>query len=310
MSETYTHRPVLLDEVIKALKIQSSGIYVDGTFGRGGHANAILNRLGEQGRLFAMDKDPQAVAAAKEMFAQDARFSIEQGSFSQLKQHVDARQWMGKVSGILLDLGVSSPQLDDPQRGFSFRLEGALDMRMDTSGGLTAAQWVNEAKETALAQVFRDYGEERYAKRIARAIVTSRSEAPITSTTQLANIIAQANPAWEEGKHPATRCFQALRIFINRELEDIQQCLPQSLDILIKGGRLAVISFHSLEDRIVKRFIRDQARGDNFPPDLPILAAQIQPKLRAVGKAIYPTEEEINTNPRARSAVLRVAERT
>ena len=310
MSETYTHRPVLLDEVIKALKIQSSGIYVDGTFGRGGHANAILNRLGEQGRLFAMDKDPQAVAAAKEMFAQDARFSIEQGSFSQLKQHVDARQWMGKVSGILLDLGVSSPQLDDPQRGFSFRLEGALDMRMDTSGGLTAAQWVNEAKETALAQVFRDYGEERYAKRIARAIVTSRSEAPITTTTQLANIIAQANPAWEEGKHPATRCFQALRIFINRELEDIQQCLPQSLDILIKGGRLAVISFHSLEDRIVKRFIRDQARGDNFPPDLPILAAQIQPKLRAVGKAIYPTEEEINTNPRARSAVLRVAERT
>ena len=310
MSETYTHRPVLLDEVIKALKIQSSGIYVDGTFGRGGHANAILNRLGEQGRLFAMDKDPQAVAAAKEMFAQDARFSIEQGSFSQLKQHVDARQWMGKVSGILLDLGVSSPQLDDPQRGFSFRLEGALDMRMDTSGGLTAAQWVNEAKETALAQVFRDYGEERYAKRIARAIVTSRSEVPITTTTQLANIIAQANPAWEEGKHPATRCFQALRIFINRELEDIQQCLPQSLDILIKGGRLAVISFHSLEDRIVKRFIRDQARGDNFPPDLPILAAQIQPKLRAVGKAIYPTEEEINTNPRARSAVLRVAERT
>ena len=265
MSETYTHRPVLLDEVIKALKIQSSGIYVDGTFGRGGHANAILNRLGEQGRLFAMDKDPQAVAAAKEMFAQDARFSIEQGSFSQLKQHVDARQWMGKVSGILLDLGVSSPQLDDPQRGFSFRLEGALDMRMDTSGGLTAAQWVNEAKETALAQVFRDYGEERYAKRIARAIVTSRSEVPITTTTQLANIIAQANPAWEEGKHPATRCFQALRIFINRELEDIQQCLPQSLDILIKGGRLAVISFHSLEDRIVKRFIRDQARGDNFP---------------------------------------------
>ena len=310
MSETYTHRPVLLDEVIEALNIQSSGIYVDGTFGRGGHANAILNRLGEQGRLFAMDKDPQAVAAAKEMFAQDARFSIEQGSFSQLKQHVDARQWMGKVSGILLDLGVSSPQLDDPQRGFSFRLEGALDMRMDTSGGLTAAQWVNEAKETALAQVFRDYGEERYAKRIARAIVTSRSEAPITTTTQLANIIAQANPAWEEGKHPATRCFQALRIFINRELEDIQQCLPQSLDILIKGGRLAVISFHSLEDRIVKRFIRDQARGDNFPPDLPILAAQIQPKLRAVGKAIYPTEEEINTNPRARSAVLRVAERT
>ena len=310
MSETYTHRPVLLDEVIKALKIQSSGIYVDGTFGRGGHANAILNRLGEQGRLFAMDKDPQAVAAAKEMFAQDARFSIEQGSFSQLKQHVDARQWMGKVSGILLDLGVSSPQLDDPQRGFSFRLEGALDMRMDPSGGLTAAQWVNEAKETALAQVFRDYGEERYAKRIARAIVTSRSEVPITTTTQLANIIAQANPAWEEGKHPATRCFQALRIFINRELEDIQQCLPQSLDILIKGGRLAVISFHSLEDRIVKRFIRDQARGDNFPPDLPILAAQIQPKLRAVGKAIYPTEEEINTNPRARSAVLRVAERT
>jgi len=310
VSEKYTHRPVLLDEVIEALNIGSSGVYVDGTFGRGGHARAILNRLGEKGHLFAMDKDPQAVAAAKEMFADDARFSIEQGSFSQLKQHIAGRHWLGKVNGILLDLGVSSPQLDDAQRGFSFRLDGALDMRMDTSGGFTAAQWINEAKENALAQVFRDYGEERYAKRIARAIVKSRSEAPITTTTQLATIIAQANPAWEEGKHPATRCFQAIRIFINKELEEIQNCLPQSLDILTKGGRLAVISFHSLEDRIVKRFIRDQARGDHFPPDLPIPAAHIQPKMRAVGKAIYPSEEEINSNPRARSAVLRVAERT
>jgi 16S rRNA (cytosine1402-N4)-methyltransferase len=183
-------------------------------------------------------------------------------------------------------------------------------MRMDTTTGVTAGQWINEAKETALAQVFRDYGEERYAKRIARAIVKSRSETPITTTTQLANIIAQAHPAWEEGKHPATRCFQAIRIFVNQELEDLQHCLPQALDILTKGGRLAVISFHSLEDRIVKRFIRDQSRGDHYPPDLPIATAHMQPKMRAVGKAIYPGEQEIKTNPRARSAVLRVAERT
>ena len=310
MSEEYTHRPVLLDEVIEALDIQSSGIYVDGTFGRGGHANAILNRLGEKGHLFAMDKDPQAVAAAKEIFAHDARFSIEQGSFSQMRRYIANRQWLGKVNGILLDLGVSSPQLDDPQRGFSFRLEGVLDMRMDTTSGQTAAQWINQAKEAELAQVFRNYGEERYAKRIAGAIIKARSEAPITTTIQLANIIAQANPAWEEGKHPATRCFQAIRIFINKELEDLQQSLPQSLDILTKGGRLAVISFHSLEDRIVKRFIRDQSRGDNYPPDLPIMAVHIKPKLRAVGKAIYPNAQEIRSNPRARSAVLRVAERS
>jgi 16S rRNA (cytosine1402-N4)-methyltransferase len=310
VNNSYSHRPVLLDEVIEALHIQADGIYIDGTFGRGGHANAILDRLGEKGHLFAMDKDPQAVSAAKHMFANDARFSIEHGSFTQLEKLIAERHWLGKVNGILLDLGVSSPQLDDAQRGFSFRREGALDMRMDTSDGLSAEQWINQANETTLAQVFRDYGEERFAKRIARAIVKSRSEAPINTTTQLAKIIADANPAWEQGKDPATRCFQAIRIFINQELEDLQQFLPQSLNLLRNGGRLVVISFHSLEDRIVKRFIRDQARGDDYPPDLPILAAHIKPKLRAVGKAIYPSEQEVNHNPRARSAVLRVAERT
>jgi 16S rRNA (cytosine1402-N4)-methyltransferase len=310
VSDTYTHRPVLLDEVLQALNIHTDGIYVDGTFGRGGHAKAILNQLGDKGHLFAMDKDPQAVQTAKQLFADDARFSVEHGSFAQLEQHIKARHWTGKVSGILLDLGVSSPQLDDPQRGFSFRREGSLDMRMDTSGGLNAEQWINQASDTELAQVFRDYGEERFAKRIARAIVNKRSEAPIRSTTQLANIIAAANPAWEQGKDPATRCFQAIRIFINRELEDLQRFLPQALPLLAKGGRLAVISFHSLEDRIVKRFIRDQSRGDHYPPDLPITAAQIKPKLRAVGKAIYPGVEEVTSNPRARSAVLRIAERT
>ena len=310
MSDTYTHRPVLLDEVIEALQIRADGIYVDGTFGRGGHANAILNRLGEKGHLFAMDKDPQAVHAAKNLIAHDARFSIEQGSFAQLEQHIVKRQWMGQVDGVLLDLGVSSPQLDDPQRGFSFRREGALDMRMDTSGGISAEQWINQASETQLAQVFRDYGEERFAKRIARAIVKYRAEAPIRTTTQLAKIISEANPAWEQGKDPATRCFQAIRIFINQELEDLERFLPQSLSILAKGGRLVVISFHSLEDRIVKRFIREQSRGDHYPPDLPVLASQIKPKLRPVGKAIYPDDQEVQANPRARSAVLRVAERT
>jgi 16S rRNA (cytosine1402-N4)-methyltransferase len=310
VNNPHAHRPVLLDEVIEALNIQADGIYIDGTFGRGGHANAILNRLGDKGHLFAMDKDPQAVSAAKQLFSNDARFSIEHGSFAQLQQHIAARNWLGKVNGVLLDLGVSSPQLDDAQRGFSFRREGALDMRMDTSGGISAEQWINQASEATLAQVFRDYGEERFSKRIARAIVTSRSEAPIRTTTQLAKIIADANPAWEQGKDPATRCFQAIRIFINKELEDLQQFLPQSLTLLSQGGRLAVISFHSLEDRIVKRFIRDQSRGDHYPPDLPIPAAQIKPKLRPVGKAIYPSAEEINHNPRARSAVLRVAERS
>ncbi len=310
MSNPYTHRPVLLDEVIEALNIRTDGIYIDGTFGRGGHANAILNRLGDKGHLFAMDKDPQAVSSAKQLFANDARFSIEHGSFSQLQQHIAARHWLGKVNGILLDLGVSSPQLDDAERGFSFRREGALDMRMDTSGGTSAEQWINQANESTLAQVFRDYGEERFAKRIAKAIVTNRSESPIRTTTQLAKIIADANPAWEKGKDPATRCFQAIRIFINKELDDLQQFLPQSLTLLSKGGRLAVISFHSLEDRIVKRFIRDQSRGDHYPPDLPIPAANIKAKLKQVGKAIYPSEQEVNNNPRARSAVLRVAERT
>jgi 16S rRNA (cytosine1402-N4)-methyltransferase len=309
MIESQFHRPVMLAEAVEALNIQPDGLYVDGTFGRGGHAQAILQRLGEQGRLLAMDKDPHAVTAAIQQLGQDARFSIEQGSFAQLERHVKARGWEGAVNGVLLDLGVSSPQLDDASRGFSFRRDGALDMRMDPSVGISAAQWIAEADEKNLARVFREYGEERYAKRIARAIVKARAEAAITTTKQLAAIIAQAHPAWEKGKDPATRCFQAIRIFINRELEELHACLPQVIQALAGGGRLVVISFHSLEDRIVKRFIRDQSRGDRFPPDLPVTQEQLHATLRPVGKARYPSAEEVENNPRARSAIMRVAER-
>ncbi|WP_455204733.1 16S rRNA (cytosine(1402)-N(4))-methyltransferase RsmH [Kaarinaea lacus] len=309
MNGIYTHQPVLLKEVLEALEIKQNGIYIDGTFGRGGHAQAILGHLGTQGQLFAMDKDPDAVAAARQLFANEPRFSIERGSFALLEQYAEEKGWLGRVDGILLDLGVSSPQLDDAQRGFSFKRDGALDMRMDPQVGQSAAEWINQVDEAGMAKVFRDYGEERYAKRIARAIVAARRQTPITGTKQLADIIAAAHPAWEQGKDPATRCFQAIRIFINNELQDLQTCLPQSVNILSSGGRLAVISFHSLEDRIIKRFIRDQSRGDDFPPDLPVTQAQLTPKLKAVGKAIYASEDEVTGNPRARSAVLRVAER-
>ncbi|MBE0509702.1 MAG: 16S rRNA (cytosine(1402)-N(4))-methyltransferase RsmH [Chromatiales bacterium] len=304
------HRPVLLDEVLAALAIRADGIYLDGTFGRGGHSAAILERLGEQGRLLASDKDPQAIAVAEQRFAEDARFSIVQGSFTRLAELVAERGWQGKVDGILLDLGVSSPQLDDPQRGFSFRGDGPLDMRMDPTSGISAAQWLNQAEEAAIAQVLKEYGEERYAKRIARAIVKSRIEqGPIGNTARLAKLVAEANPSWERDKHPATRSFQAIRIFINRELEELEAVLEQCLAMLAPGGRLAVISFHSLEDRLVKRFIRDQARGGDFPPDLPISEAQLQRRLRPIGKDVRAGEAELARNPRARSAVLRVAER-
>lgn len=309
MNGIYTHQPVLLKEVLEALEIKQNGIYIDGTFGRGGHAQAILGHLGTQGQLFAMDKDPDAVAAARQLFVNEPRFSIERGSFTLLEQYAEEKGWLGRVDGILLDLGVSSPQLDDAQRGFSFKRDGALDMRMDPQVGQSAAEWINQVDDASMAKVFRDYGEERYAKRIARAIVAARRQTPITGTKQLADIIAAAHPAWEQGKDPATRCFQAIRIFINNELQDLQTCLPQSVNILSSGGRLAVISFHSLEDRMIKRFIRDQSRGDDFPPDLPVTQAQLTPKLKAVGKAIYASEEEVAGNPRARSAVLRVAER-
>lgn len=313
MSKVFAHRPVLFEEVLEALAIRPDGIYVDGTFGRGGHAGAILDRLGAEGRLLAIDKDPQAVAAAKDRFGADPRFEIVQGSFTQLECLVQERAWQrsngGSVDGVLLDLGVSSPQLDDPGRGFSFRHDGALDMRMDPTLGQSAADWLATAEAYDIRRVLREYGEEKFAKRIAYAIVQARAEKPITSTGQLAALIAEASPVHEKGKDPATRSFQAIRIFINDELGDVKACLPQALDVLKPGGRLAVISFHSLEDRIVKRFMRDEARGDHFPPDLPILQSALTPRLTLIGKAIRASEQEITENPRARSAVLRVAER-
>ena len=309
MTPQYTHRPVLFDETLAALAIRADGIYIDGTFGRGGHAGAILERLGPEGRLLGLDKDPEAVAEGERRFGADERFAIERDSFAQLGRHVKQRGWQGKVNGILLDLGVSSPQLDDAARGFSFRLDGELDMRMDPEQGRSAAQWLAEAAEREIADVLYQYGEERHSRRIARAIVATRAEAPITRTAQLAEIIRAAHPSWEPGRDPATKSFQGIRIFINAELDDLRACLPQALEALAPGGRLAVISFHSLEDRIVKRFMRDEARGDAFPPDLPVPQSALNPRLRVVGKAIHASEREVAENPRARSAVLRVAER-
>jgi 16S rRNA (cytosine1402-N4)-methyltransferase len=313
MSEDYTHRPVLFNEVLEALNIQPDGFYVDGTFGRGGHAAGILDRLGEKGRLLAIDKDPQALAAAKEQFGADVRFEIKRGSFSQLRQLVQKSGWLqaGGVDGVLLDLGVSSPQLDDPERGFSFRKDGDLDMRMDPDAGRSAAEWLAKAEEYDIRKVLFEYGEERFAKRIARNIVKSRDETPVRTTAQLATLIRDAIPAkyHEKGKDPATRSFQGIRIFVNDELNDVKACLPQALEVLKPGGRLAVISFHSLEDRIVKRFMRDEARGDKFPPDLPVPQSALSPRIKLIGKPIRASEQEVANNPRARSAVLRIAER-
>ena len=309
MSGDDLHQPVLLEEALQALNIKANGHYVDGTFGRGGHSGELLSRLGKEGGLLALDKDPSAIAEAKQRFGQDARFAIRQASFANLKQEVTTLGWLGQVDGILLDLGMSSPQLDDASRGFSFQKEGPLDMRMDPGQGQSAANWLAEAREMDIARVLKEFGEERFAKRIARAIVKARTEQAITTTGQLAAIIAAAVPTREPGKDPATRSFQAIRIFINKELDDLKACLDEVLDVLKPGGRLVVISFHSLEDRLIKRFIRQQERGDEFPLDLPVTQIQLQPRLRAVGKPVRPTEAEIRANPRARSAIMRVAER-
>lgn len=313
MSEEFAHRPVLFNEVLEALAIQPDGLYVDGTFGRGGHAGAILDRLGAEGRLLAIDKDPQAAEIAQHRFGDDPRFEIEQGSFTQLRQLVQERGWLqaGGVNGVLLDLGVSSPQLDDPERGFSFQQDGELDMRMDPGAGQSAAEWLARAEEYDIRKVLFEYGEERFARRIARAIVKTREQTPIRTTAQLAALIREAIPAktHEKGKDPATRSFQGIRIYINDELNDLKKFLPQALDVLGPGGRLAVISFHSLEDRIVKRFLRKEARGDEFPPDLPVPQSALTPRIELIGRAIRASEKEVSENPRARSAVLRVAER-
>ncbi len=292
----HAHQPVMLQEAMEWLAVEAEGIYVDATFGRGGHARAILERLGPHGRLLALDKDPEAVAAAEQEFAAERRFAVVRGTFAMLKAYVEQRGWQGQVSGVLLDLGVSSPQLESAERGFSFLHDGPLDMRMDPDSGISAAAWLAKAKENEIADVLYQYGEERYARRIARAIVTARKQTPITRTLELAAIVSRAHPRWEHGRHPATKSFQALRIFINQELSELESCLNQCLDVLAPRGRLAVISFHSLEDRIVKRFIRDQARAE-------------PPTLKSLGKARRAAREETLANPRARSAVLRGAER-
>jgi len=309
VEQQYAHRPVLLNEVLAALAIQADGVYVDGTFGRGGHAAAILDELGPRGRLFAMDKDPEAVQSAQEQFGGDPRFEIQQGAFTMLSRAIAQRQLQGQVNGLLLDLGVSSPQLDDAGRGFSFSLDGPLDMRMDPAAGVSAAEWLQSASEKNIRSVLKTFGEERFAKRIAHAIVEQRDREPLRTTGQLAGLIAAAVPVHEQGKHPATRSFQAIRIHINRELDDIREVLQQSPDVLAPGGRLAVISFHSLEDRIVKRFIRDEYRGEQPPAEFPLAGMDYRPRLKPVGKAIRAGEAELRDNPRARSAVLRVAER-
>jgi len=309
VSRVNTHRPVLLEEALRGLNIKANGHYVDGTFGRGGHSGALLSRLNQEGRLLALDKDPAAIAEAEHSFRDESRFTIRQASFANLKQEVTTTGWLGQVDGILLDLGVSSPQLDDATRGFSFQQEGPLDMRMDPTQGQSAADWLATAREQDIAQVIKEFGEERFSKRIARAIVNARQEQPIATTGQLAAIVAAAVPTREPGKDPATRSFQAIRIFINKELDDLKTCLDDVLDVLKPGGRLVVISFHSLEDRLIKRFIREQEKGDSYPPDLPVTQLQLHPRLRAVGKPVRPTDEEVRTNPRARSAIMRVAER-
>lgn len=303
------HITVMLDEAVDALAIKPAGIYVDGTFGRGGHSRKILKQLGPQGRLIALDRDLDAVRAASDI--DDSRFSIVHKRFAQIGEAL-AELGIGKVDGILLDLGISSPQIDEGERGFSFRFDGPLDMRMDQSRGKTAAAFIAEATEQQLTGVIKDYGEERFAKQIARAIVAARTGGDgITTTGQLAKIVAGAVPKIEPGQDPATRTFQALRIFINQELEELALVLPECLALMAPGARLAVISFHSLEDRMVKRFIRAEQDRDDLPAHFPVRAKDLpQPRLLAVGKAIKPSAEEVRRNPRSRSAVLRVAERT
>ncbi|PCK33566.1 16S rRNA (cytosine(1402)-N(4))-methyltransferase RsmH [Pseudoalteromonas piscicida] len=309
MSEEFKHISVLMTETLDALAINPEGIYIDGTFGRGGHSGEILKRL-STGRLQAIDQDPQAIKAA-EKFADDTRFSIARNRFSQIKSVAEQAGILGQVDGILLDIGVSSPQLDDADRGFSFMKDGPLDMRMDPDSGRSAAQWLAEAELEEMVFVIKKYGEEKFATRIARKIIETREHTTITTTAQLAQLIDDAVPVKDKHKHPATRTFQAIRIYINSELEEIQTALQASLEVLKPGGRLVVISFHSLEDRIVKQFIKKQSKGEAIPRGLPLTDEQLKQNLtlKAVGKAIKPSDEEIAQNPRSRSSVLRVAEK-
>ncbi|MCH9692136.1 MAG: 16S rRNA (cytosine(1402)-N(4))-methyltransferase RsmH [Gammaproteobacteria bacterium] len=303
------HHSVLLQEAVEALITDPQGLYIDGTFGRGGHSALILEHLSSAGRLLGIDKDLQAVEFAHQRFADDGRFNIWHGSFAAMDRALADSRESSKVNGILLDLGVSSPQLDQAGRGFSFTHDGPLDMRMDASSGISAADWINKAQEGELIQVFKEYGEERFAKRIAGAIVRRRVDQPFVRTLDLAEVVKEANPAWEKHKHPATRVFQAIRLHINGELEDLQRALQRALELLLPGGRLVVISFHSLEDRIVKRFIRTEERGPQLPRGLPLMDHELAKTLRSIGKARRAGPQEIDQNQRSRSAVMRVAER-
>ena len=310
-TSNYNHVTVLLDEAVAALGVRPDGRYLDGTFGRGGHSRLLLRQLGPDGCLLGFDKDPLAIATGQALAAEDGRFVVVQRSFAELGAELEQRGWTGTLSGVLLDLGVSSPQLDDPERGFSFLNDGPLDMRMDPSRGVSAAEWIATAHEDDISRVFREYGEERFAKRMARAVVQRRAVQPFERTADLAQVITVANPAWEKGKNPATRAFQGLRIFIKNELGDLEAGLEAALEGLDVGGRLVVISFHSLEDRIVKQFMRRHAKGeaDTLPRDLPIIPEKFVPRLKLLGKPQYASTEEVKANPRSRSAVMRVAEK-
>ncbi|KPY19224.1 16S rRNA (cytosine(1402)-N(4))-methyltransferase RsmH [Pseudomonas tremae] len=311
MNSGFTHITVLLEEAVEALAVRADGCYLDGTFGRGGHSRLILSHLGPDGRLLGFDKDPQAIATGQALAAEDGRFVIVQRSFAELGSEALERDLAGKVSGILLDLGVSSPQLDDPERGFSFMNDGPLDMRMDPTRGVSAAEFIASAPAEEIARVFKEYGEERFAKRMANAVVQRREIQPFERTADLAEVLKVANPAWEKGKNPATRAFQGLRIHVNNELGDLEAGLEAAMEALEVGGRLVVISFHSLEDRIVKLFMRKLAKGeaDNMPRNLPIQYKAFEPKIKIHGKAQFASDTETKANPRSRSAVMRVAEK-
>lgn len=309
------HESVLLSEAVDALVTDPDGFYIDGTLGRAGHSQLILSRLSEKGRLLAIDKDPSAIAYAEDKFRHESRFSAVLGSFAQIdslcRAWIEQVGFSGSLMGVLLDLGVSSPQLDQAERGFSFLRDGPLDMRMNNQAGISAEQWIAQVSEAEFIRILREYGEERYAKHIARAVVRERAVQPITRTGQLAEIVKQAHPRWELHKHPATRAFQAIRIAVNNELDDLSQGLNRSLDVLVKNGRLVVVSFHSLEDRIVKQFIQRQVTGDegSLPRGFPIREDQLKKYLRKVGPAVRPSSVEVSRNPRARSATMRVAEK-
>lgn len=303
------HSPVMTAEVVKALDPSEDSVLVDATFGRGGHTRVLLDRLGAKGRVYAMDRDPEACAIARDWAQGERRLRVVHAPFSKLSDELHAAGVAGQVSGIVLDLGVSSPQLDDPGRGFSFMRDGPLDMRMDPSQGAPVQDWLATVSEENLVDVLRRFGEERYARRIARAIVDARNEAPLTTTGELSSLVVTCVPTREPGKHPATRTFQALRLFINQELAELDAVLPQAIEMLEPGGRLVVVSFHSLEDRRVKRFFNDAAKADPFPPDLPIRADEISPVILRPAKPQRPSANEVAGNPRARSAILRWAQK-